>query len=137
MRIPIVALLLIAVFAPTGLAQDATGPPRPRLAVRAAPSMAFPPVEVRVTAQIVGGRDLEDFHCPQVEWNWGDGDRSVREADCEPYQPGAEIERHFTARHVYRREGVYDVKVSILRATRPIARASARVNVVSTQGSPF
>ena len=133
MRAPTLALLLIAVLSTSGFAQGRAGPPRPRLDIRASPRMAFPPVEVRFTAQIVGGKDLEDFHCPQVEWNWDDGDRSVHETDCEPYQPGTEIERYYTARHLYRRAGVYNVRVSLLRAERPIARASARVSIVATQ----
>ena len=134
MRVPTLATVVIALLAPMGIAEGGGGAQKPHLDVRVTPRTGFSPVEVLFTAEIVGGMDLEDYHCPQIEWNWDDGDRSVHESDCTPYQPGVEIERHFTARHLFRREGVYNVKISMLRAARPIARASARVSILSGLG---
>jgi hypothetical protein len=48
------------------------------------------------------------------------------------------LERHFMARHDYLRAGDYEVKVTLRRATRTLAVASARVTVhasVATGGA--
>ena len=39
------------------------------------------------------------------------------------------IERRFTAEHTYRRAGVYNLSVTMRRANRTLAKASARVTV--------
>lgn len=102
---------------------------KPRLDVRATPRVAFSPAYVVLTAELVGGDEVEDYYCPGLEWNWGDGARSVRESDCPPYEPGRELERRFSAEHGYRRAGDYEITVTLRRANRSVAVASARVNV--------
>jgi hypothetical protein len=64
-----------------------------------------------------------------VPWDWDDGTRSVREADCPPFEPGATLERHFTADHVYRRSGNFSVRVILRRASRSVATASVSVGL--------
>jgi hypothetical protein len=102
---------------------------RPRLDLRATPRVAFSPAYVLLTAELVGGDEVEDFYCPSLEWNWGDGARSVRESDCPPYEPGRELERRFSSEHGYRHAGDYEVTVTMRRANRSVAVASARVAV--------
>jgi hypothetical protein len=100
--------------------------------------MAFGPVSVLVVAQLQGGDEHEDFYCPDLEWDFGDGSRSSSQSDCEPFVPGMTLERHFMARHDYLRAGDYEVKVTLRRATRTLAVASARVTVhasVATGGA--
>lgn len=81
-----------------------------QLSLRANPRAALSPANVLVVGEVLGGGDLEDFHCPAVEWDWNDGTRSAHEADCAPFEDGAGIERQFTARHVFRGSGFYNVR---------------------------
>jgi hypothetical protein len=83
---------------------------RPKLSVKAAPSMAFSPARVVATADINGGpNDFEEFYCAAVEWEWGDDTRSNNTSDCEPYEAGkSEIKRRFTADHVIGRPGTIE-----------------------------
>ena len=124
--LPGIAVLLLAGAA---AASAASKPKKPRLDLRATPRMAFSPVNVLVTAELRGGEDVEDFHCPEIEWDWDDGGRSVHQQDCAPLEPGAELERRFTANHAYRQAGTYTVKITMRRAERPVAVAQTTVTV--------
>ena len=126
------ALLGIAVLA---FAAGATGghaapkEKKPRLDLRATPRMAFSPVNVLLTAELRGGDDAEDFHCPEIEWDWDDGGKSVHQEDCEPMEPGTPLARRFTANHAYRQAGTYTVKITMRRAERAVAVAQTTVTV--------
>ena len=78
--------------------------PRPKLTLRANPVIAMAPARVVLTAELNGGaNDYEEFYCPAVEWEWGDGTKSESSSDCAPYEPGkSEIKRRFTVEHVFR-----------------------------------
>jgi hypothetical protein len=91
--------------------------------------MAFSPVEILVTGQLKGGADLEEFYCPGLEWDWGDGTRSEHESDCAPFESGATLERFFSARHAFREPGAYNVRLTLRRATRTVAVASIGLTV--------
>jgi hypothetical protein len=120
------ACLLSAALGPA-FADDK--PKKPRLDLRVTPRMAFSPVTVLVVAELQGGDDVEEFYCPEIEWEWDDGGKSVNEGDCPPFEAGTKIERRFTAEHDFRRAGVYNVKVTLRRAGRSIAANSVRVTV--------
>ncbi|HSB62295.1 MAG TPA: PKD domain-containing protein [Vicinamibacteria bacterium] len=122
----VVPLLVLALATPVLAGPRAN---KPRFDLRATPRIAFSPVSVLVVAELNGGDELEEFHCPGLEWDWGDGARSAHEADCEPFEPGTTLERRFSARHVFRRAGEYDVKVTLRRAERSLAVAPVRVTV--------
>jgi len=130
MRFPPAALGFLALALATPVAAG-PGAKKPRLDLRASPRIAFSPVEVLAVAELNGGDDLEEFYCPGLEWDWGDGDRSTHESDCAPFGPGAELDRRFSARHAYRRAGDYEVRVTLRRAERSIAMATVRVTVTS------
>jgi hypothetical protein len=123
------ALLLTLAVAAATSATAGGGAPRPRLDLRATPRVALPPVEVFVMAELVGGDDLEEFHCPGLEWDWDDGSRSAHEADCEPFAPGTTVERRFAAHHIYSGPGEYNIRLNLRRAGRLVSAASARVVV--------
>jgi hypothetical protein len=107
---------------------------RPRLDLRATPRMAFSPVQVLVTAELMGGDDMEEYHCPAIYWDWDDGARSTQESDCEPLEPGASPERRYTAHHAYRQAGTYNVKITMVRANRTLAVASTTIQVRPGRG---
>ena len=121
------ALLTLAMAAPC-----LAGPRKPRLDLRASPRMAMGPVNVLVMARLEGGVEHEDFHCPALEWQWDDGSRSVHESDCEPFEADgeqAQLDRVFSAEHAYRAPGVYNVRLTMKRASRNVAVASTTVTV--------
>jgi len=123
-----VSLVVLALAAPGRVGGEA-GPKKPRLDIRASPRLGLAPARVLATAELVGGDAAEDFYCPLLEWDWDDGSRTVREADCPPFEPGTTLERHFTADHVYHRSGNYLVRVFLRRASRSVATASVNVGL--------
>jgi len=125
----IVGLILVLATATSGVSADKPRPKKPRLDLRASPRMAFSPVNILLTAELQGGDDTEEFHCPELEWDWDDGGKSVHQADCAPLETGAPLERRFTANHAYRQAGTYNVKVTMRRATQSLAVASATITV--------
>ena len=125
----LLALAASALVAPLPAGADAK-PKKPALDMRVTPRMAFSPVNVLVVAELKGGDDIEEYYCPEIEWDWDDGGKSVKESDCKPFEPGVtRIERRFTAEHDYRNAGIYTVKVTMKREERPIATTSVRVTV--------
>src|SRR5437899_2476203 len=103
---------------------------KPHLELRATPRMAFSPVNILLTAELQGGDDVEEYYCPQLEWDWDDGGKSVQEGDCAPFVAGTtKIERRFTAEHEYRRAGSYNVKVTMRRANRSLAASTVHITV--------
>lgn len=123
------ALGLAAMAAVPLLAADAK-PKKPKLELRATPRMAFSPVNVFLTAELSGGDDVEEYYCPELEWEWDDGGKSTQESDCAPFEAGkTKIERRFTAEHEFRRAGVYNVKVTMRRGGRSLAASTVRLTV--------
>jgi len=113
-----------------GALAGATGhPQKPHLDLRASPRVAFSPVEVLVIGELKGGQDSEEFYCPGLVWDWGDGSRSAHESDCSPYQDGAELDRLFTARHAFRAPGAYSVHLYLIRAGRTVTTAAVPIMV--------
>ena len=122
------AILALAVAAPCLSGQEPKAK-KPRLDLRAVPRMAFSPVNVFLTAELQGGDDVEEYYCPELEWDWDDGGKSVHEADCPPFEPGAKIDRRHTAEHIYRKAGIYNIKLTLRRRSRALAAASIKVTV--------
>lgn len=107
---------------------------RPSLGVRVSPRMAFSPVGVIATAELKGGEDSEDFYCLAIEWDWDDGSKSLKDSDCEPYQPGTKIERRFSSQHYYSRAGEYNIRARLMASDKVVASNSFRL--VVRQGLP-
>ena len=128
MRSGVMGALLVFGLA-TIVSSGDTKAKKPRLDLRASPRVAFSPVNVLVIAELRGGDAMEEFYCPEVEWDWDDGGRSAHEADCPPMAADGTFERRFTAQHAYRRAGTYNVKVTMRRANRALAVATATVTV--------
>ena len=133
------AVAVVLSLAGVAVAGEGGKPTRPRLDVRASPRVAFAPREILVIGELKGGQDVEDFYCPGLEWDWGDGSRSARESDCSPFEAGMRLDRFFTARHAFRAPGEYNVRLTLHRADRTVAVASVAVTVygVSADASGF
>jgi hypothetical protein len=105
-------------------------PARPKLTLKAQPVISMAPSRVVLTAELVGGpNDFEEFYCPTIEWDWGDGTQSESTSDCAPYEAGkTEIKRRFTVEHVFR-AGAYHVTFRMKRRDKPIASAAVSIQV--------
>ena len=111
---------------------------RPKVTLKAQPLISIGPSKVVLRAELVGGADdFEEYYCPTVEWDWGDGTHSESTTDCEPYQPGkSEIKRRFTIEHIFR-AGYYRVAFRLKHRTKAVAYATATVQVQAGGGDPF
>jgi hypothetical protein len=125
----LLAAIVVVVPGHTGADDEKENGNRPEFTVRATPRFAFSPATILFTAELKGGDDLEEFYCPEIEWEWGDGGRSVSEGDCDPWEPGTEIVRRFTTRHQYRYAGRYRVRVVLSKAGKDIAADRVTVQV--------
>jgi hypothetical protein len=103
---------------------------RPKITLKAQPTISMAPSRVVLTAELVGGaNDYEDFYCPTVQWDWGDGTQSESTMDCAPYESGkSEIKRRFTVEHVFR-TGAYKVMFRLKRRDRALAAATVSIQV--------
>jgi hypothetical protein len=104
---------------------------KPSLSLKATPPISFSPAKVRVVAEVRGGADdYEDFYCPTIEWDWGDGTISENGEDCNPYEAGkSTIRRRFSAEHTFRMSGNFKVVFKLKRKTKTIAATSVSVQV--------
>ena len=132
LRAGVVSLLIAPVVAITAAQKDDKDAEakRPKITLKATPIVSIAPARVVLTAELVGGaNDYEDYYCPTIEWDWGDGTQSESTVDCEPYQPGkSEIKRRFTVEHVFR-AGNYRVLFRMKRRSKPLASATANIQV--------
>jgi hypothetical protein len=126
------AVLAAAVLVLPASAKDQAQPQKgkkPRLELRLTPRMAMSPVTVHFTAELVGGDELEDWYCPEIEWEWDDGGRSVQESDCAPFSPETKIDRRYSADHDYPRAGNYQIKVILKHNSQILAASTQRLTV--------
>jgi len=110
--------------------KDAKDDKRPKLTLKAQPVVSISPSKVTLRAELNGGaNDYEEFYCPTVEWDWGDGTQSQSTLDCEPYEAGkSEIKRRFTVEHVFR-AGSYQIAFRLKRRNKAVASASTTIQV--------
>lgn len=106
-------------------------PKRPKVSIKANPAMAMSPARIVASADIAGGPDdFEEFYCATVEWDWGDDTKSNASTDCEPYEAGkSTIKRRFTADHVYRTAGDYQIVFRLKKKNKSVGSASTSVKI--------
>jgi hypothetical protein len=125
-----VSLLVAPALVAASQKDSAEAGKRPKLTLKASPSVSMSPARVVLVAELVGGaNDYQDYYCPTIEWDWGDDTQSDQTADCEPYQPGkSEIRRRFTVEHVFR-AGNYRVSFRLKHGNQPLAVATTSIQV--------
>jgi hypothetical protein len=132
---PLAALLAAALFhgtlAPAVGTARADENKKPSLSLKVSPPIAFSPAKVRVVAEIRGGADnYQEYYCPTIEWDWGDGTISENTQDCDPYEAEkSTIRRRFSAEHTYRMSGNFKVFFRLKRKAKTMGAASASVQV--------
>jgi hypothetical protein len=87
-----------------------------------------------VVGKLVGGDDVEDFYCPCLEWDWGDGSRSMREGDCPPFDDETQMARLFSVMHRYRETGDFKATLTLRRGGRTVASAAVSIRVLGRGG---
>lgn len=104
---------------------------KPVLSLRASPPITFSPADILLVAELKGGPDdFEEFYCPAVEWDWGDGTRSENSSDCDPFESGvSQITRRFSKKHVYNFQGRYRIQVRLKRNSKVLTSASTNIQV--------
>jgi hypothetical protein len=110
--------------------KDSQDVKRPKITLKAQPMIAISPARIVLTAEIVGGpNDYEEFYCPTVEWDWGDGTQSAITADCAPYEAGkSEIKRRFTVEHIFR-AGQFRVMFRLKRGEKAVGFSSVSLQI--------
>jgi peptide deformylase len=96
-----------------------------RVSLRAAPRVAAAPVTIVFNVELAGGEDGEDLYCPVLEWEWGDGTRSVEDEDCPSFEAGrTPVSRRFTVSHEYRDRARPRVVVTVRKGDRVLGTAN-------------
>jgi hypothetical protein len=115
----------------TSSAQRGGDDRKPSLSLKANPPVGFSPLRVRLVVDLKNGaNDYQDYYCPALQWDWGDGTVSENSEDCDPYQAGkSEIRRRYSVEHVFRQAGTYQVFFRLKQRDRVIAAISANVEV--------
>ena len=130
------AFVVVSIAGAASLGAEAK-PKKPTLELRVTPRMAFSPVTILMVAELKGGDDIEEYYCPEIEWDWDDGGKSVHEADCPPFENGTTtIDRRFSQEHHYGRAGMYTVKASFKRSGNTFLASTLRVTVRAGAGDP-
>jgi hypothetical protein len=124
------ALVSIGAAGPQKNAKDPSADKKPKLALKAQPVIAMSPARIVLTAELVGGpNDYEEFYCPTVEWDWGDGTHSESTSDCAPFESGkTEIKRRFTVEHVFR-AGSFRVSFKMKQHERVVGLSTIQIQV--------
>lgn len=104
---------------------------KPSVSLKASPSMGFAPTRVVLTAELKGGaNDYEEFYCASVEWDWGDGTKSLNKVDCDPFEAGkSEIERRHVVSHVFEAPGDFQVEFHLKQKDKIVGSARTAVKI--------
>jgi hypothetical protein len=133
-RIGGASLMLATAVTLTAQRDDKTGgkdqDKRPKISLSARPVISVSPSRVVLSAELQGGpNDSEEFYCPSVEWDWGDGTSSEASTDCEPYEPGkSSMKRRYTVAHIFR-AGTYRVTFRLKKRDKVLALATTNIEV--------
>ena len=114
-----------------GEKQDAEKKKKPSVAIRMSPQSGFSPLRVVATAELRGGSDdYQEFYCPVIEWEWGDGTRSEQRVDCDPYEAGkSEVRRRYTVQRTYHTAGEYRVIFRMKQANKVVGSGQTTLRI--------
>jgi hypothetical protein len=135
-RIGGASLVLVAAMAMAAQSRDDKGSrekdqdKHPKVSLTARPLVSVSPAHVVLSAELQGGpNDSEEYYCPTVEWDWGDGTTSEATSDCDPYEAGkSSIKRRFTVEHIFRAGG-YRVTFRLKKHDHVLATATVAIEV--------
>lgn len=104
---------------------------KPSLSLRVTPPVGFAPLKTRLVVEVRGGSDdYEDFYCPTIEWDWGDGTVSANAEDCDPYEAGKSmIKRRFATDHTFQQPGAFRIAFRLKQRDRVVGMSTVNVQV--------
>ena len=107
-------------------------PKRPSLSLKATPTTGMVPARISATAEFKGrDDDFQDYYCPTIEWNWGDGTVSEASNDCDPYEAGvSQIRRRYTQSHTYKRPGGFRIVFRLKHRDRVLTSQTTLVRLL-------
>ena len=107
--------------------------PKPSIKLKASPIVAFAPARIVFTAEVQGGaNDYQEFYCPTVEWEFGDGTKAEATTDCDPYEAGkSQIKRRYTHSRVFNISGDYNVEFRLKQKSKTVGAGRTSVKVRS------
>ncbi len=132
--------VVVSAHPPTAVhSEHRTAARRPALTIKASPSVGFAPSTFTFMAELRGGPDdYEEYYCPTVEWDWGDGTISSSTLDCNPYEAGkTTITRRYTMQRVFRAEGTFRIAVRLMRGDKPLVESATSITVRAGVGPGY
>lgn len=104
---------------------------KPKLTLKASPSIGSPSTLFLFRATLTGGQESEELYCLTAEWIWEEqADSSLNESDCPAYKEGeTPIERTFTEEQSFRTAGSHLVRLVLHKGDRDIASAGTTVTI--------
>lgn len=93
-----------------------------------------PSLDVRVSARLENleeAENPEDYYCLEEVWDWDDDTESVYEPDCDPYEPGADIETYFFNSHRFSLPGTYRVYLRLQRSGETVIAGNVSVRIAN------
>ena len=99
---------------------------KPALEVRATPRFSFSPADIMFTAELKGGDDVEELYCPEIEWEFGDGDKSVAGGRLRPVDAGDQARAALHVHHVFKFAGAYLVRVTLRKSGKELMMQTMR-----------
>ncbi len=91
-----------------------------------------PALDLRVRARLENldaAENPEDYYCLEEVWDWDDDTESVYEPDCDPWEPGAEIETFFSNSHRFSLPGTYRVWLRLQRNGETVIAGQVSVRI--------
>ena len=103
--------------------------PKVSVSLKATPQVGFAPIRMVFVAEVKGD-DHADLYCPAVEWDWGDDTKSLKQADCDPFEAGkSEIKRRYVLDHSFDLPGAFKVELRLKQKNKVVARGTTTVQV--------
>jgi hypothetical protein len=101
------------------------------LVLKATPPIAFSPARIVVSAELKGGTlETDEFYCPTLEWDWGDGTKSESTNDCPPFEAGkSTVEHRWSTSHTFQTADAYRVQLRLRRGTKTLVAGNIAVQV--------
>ncbi|MCC6934313.1 MAG: hypothetical protein IT406_01275 [Candidatus Yanofskybacteria bacterium] len=89
---------------------------------------------VSLSLHVVVSATIEEYWCPAVEVEWGDGEASLIAPDCRPFAEATdedrwELEDMYRFTHPYRTKGEHVILVNISRNGKRIRQLKSRLEI--------
>jgi hypothetical protein len=106
---------------------------KPSIDVKSTPAMGFAPFRTVLTVDVKGGPDdYQQYYCPSVEWDLGDGTFAEQKTDCEPYEAGkSQIKRRYIREQMFNSPGEFRVLFHLKQNSKVVGTGQTIVRVRS------